>query len=84
MNSSRNLKITLSLLAILIFSVIAILYYIIDFNGIAKYIKKTDDTSISNIEESKIFKIISSSENEEFEEFLGHLQSICNVFDESF
>ncbi|MBP3596672.1 MAG: VWA domain-containing protein [Clostridia bacterium] len=79
MNSSRNLKITLSLLAILIFSVIAILYYIIDFNGIAKYIKKTDDTSISNIEESKIFKIISSSENEEFENYLKQFAFEKNI-----
>lgn len=67
MNSSRNLKITLSLLAILIFSVIAILYYIIDFNGINEYVKKAQDTSLSNVEEFKIFKIISSSENKEFE-----------------
>ena len=67
MNSSRNLKITLLLLSVLIFSVIGILYYVIDFNG---YIDSYDNDSISNVEDNKIFKIISSSENEEFEEFL--------------
>lgn len=76
MNSSRNLKITLSLLCVLIFSVIAILYYIIDFNG---YIRNDENTSISNAEENKIFKIISSSENEEFEDVLKQFAFEKNI-----
>lgn len=79
MNSSRNLKITLTLLVILLFSILAIAFYIIKPNDFVKYNQVSNENMKNNMESSRVFRIISSSENEEFEDALKQFAFDKNI-----